>query len=373
MTSVADRVRGSARPVLIAGGGAIRPGIGDELVALAEAESIPIVTTLAGKGTIPDAHRLAGGIFGTWGCPLANALVAEADLVIAVATKLATSDTAEEDPRLLDPRRQEIVQIDIEPRNAGWTFPVAEAVISEARVALAELRRMLGDAPSDGATVAARAAWLQHAVGQDPKLMPCASSGDVPIHPQRLIHELRTALPDDAIVCVDAGEVRLLMGRYFETRAAGRYLQPSGLGGMAYGIPAALGARVVHRDRPLVAVCGDGGFSLTLAGLLSAVEEELPIAVVIFNNRALGWVLHGQRERGEQTFKSDLNDFDYASIARAIGCHAERVEEPDQLAGALERALSAGRPAVLDVVVSTAETHVELRSPLLSPPKRASR
>jgi acetolactate synthase-1/2/3 large subunit len=164
-----------------------------------------------------------------------------------------------------------------------------------------------------------------------------------------LIKELHHALPEDAIVTGDAGENRLFMLHHFQTKDGMEYLQPAGVGGMGYAIPAALAAKLVHPGRAAVAVCGDGGFGIAMNGLLTAIEERIPIVVVVFDNSMLGWVRHGQ---GERPIASTFAAHDYAAIARAMGCLGLRVTEPSQLASALAQALAADRPAVVDVVTS---------------------
>ena len=192
-----------------------------------------------------------------------------------------------------------------------------------------------------------------------------SESDESPILPQRLIKELHRALPDDAIVTCDAGENRLFMLHFFRTKDGMEYLQPAGVGGMGYAIPAALAAKLVHPRRTAVAVCGDGGFGIAMNGLLTAVEERIPIVTVVFDNAQLGWVRHGQ---GQRPIASEFARFDYAGIARAMGCLAIRVEQPDALPEAFAQALGADRPAVLDVVTSTAVTFQDVTSPLAAYP-----
>lgn len=189
----------------------------------------------------------------------------------------------------------------------------------------------------------------------------------MPILPQRLIKELHRALPDDAIVTADAGENRLFMLHFFQTKGRMEYLQPAAVGGMGYAIPAALAAKLVHPHRAAVAVCGDGGFGIAMNGLLTAIEERIPIVVVIFDNSMLGWVRHGQ---GERPIASQFGQFDYAAIARAMGCHSVRVTQPSDLAGALQSALQAGVPAVVDVVTSGRVTFRDVTSELVMPQQR---
>jgi acetolactate synthase-1/2/3 large subunit len=128
---------------------------------------------------------------------------------------------------------------------------------------------------------------------------------------------------------------------------------------MGFGIPAALGAKLVHPDRPVVAVVGDGGFAMTMNGLMTAVEQDIPIITVVFNNNALGWVLHGSGP-----FAAEFKDWDHAAIARAMGCRGVRVEDPAGLAPALGEALGARKPCVIDVRTSLKTTFADITSQL---------
>ncbi|MFM7121557.1 MAG: thiamine pyrophosphate-binding protein, partial [Gammaproteobacteria bacterium] len=286
----ADAIRRARQPVIIAGNGVrIAHGFA-ALRACAETLGAPVVTTASGKGTFAEHHPLALGVFGTFGIPAANAAVAEADVVIVVGSKLGISDTARANPALLDPTRQTFVQIDIEPRNAAWTFPAEVVLIGDAAQALGQLRDVLA---VDGATAVAarraagenrvRACRTEHGYFD----APAYAADDVPLLPQRVIGAMRRVLPDDAIVTCDAGENRILMTHFFQNRAPHGFLQAAGAGPMGFGIPAALAAKLVHPDRVVVAVCGDGGFAMTMNGLMTAVEQNLPIINVVFNNSAL--------------------------------------------------------------------------------------
>jgi acetolactate synthase-1/2/3 large subunit len=152
------------------------------------------------------------------------------------------------------------------------------------------------------------------------------------------------------------------MTHYFQTKAPGSFVQPAGVGGMGYAVPAALAAKVVFPERPAGAVCGDGGFAIGMNGLMTALEEQLPITVVVLNNQALGWVKHGQRDR---PIACDFNAFDHAAMARAMGCEGIRVEEPTELGPALRRAIGSGGPTVVDVRTSLEETFERVTSPLM--------
>jgi acetolactate synthase-1/2/3 large subunit len=350
--AAARRLLTASRPVIIAGNGVRLARAQPQLRQLAELLDAPVATTASGKGVFPETHPLALGVFGNFGLEAANAVVGEADVVCAIGTRLGPTDTANENPDLLDPRRQSLIQVDVEPRNASWTFPAEHALIGDAAATLLALLSALGAGRSRNGH-AARAAFD----------VAESTSDETPILPQRLIKELHNALPEDAIVTCDAGENRLFMLHYFQTKERMEYLQPAAVGGMGYAIPAAMAARLVHPERAAVAVCGDGGFGIAMNGLLTAIEERIPIVVVVFDNGMLGWVRHGQ---GDRPIASKFAEFDYAAIARAMGCHAIRVTQPSALPAALSEALAADAPAVVDVVTSGRITFRDVTSPLMA-------
>jgi acetolactate synthase-1/2/3 large subunit len=150
-----------------------------------------------------------------------------------------------------------------------------------------------------------------------------------------------------------------LMTHFYQTKMAGGFLQAAGSGPMGFGIPAALAAKLVYPDRPVVAVCGDGGFAMTMNGMMTAIEHDIPIITVVFNNNALGWVLHGGGP-----FAAEFNDFDHAAIARAMGCRGERVEDPGRLGPALREAVDARQPTVIDVRTSLKTSFADITSAL---------
>ena len=328
------------------------------LAALAEAAGLPVVTTAAGKGCFAETHRLALGVFGTFGTAAANACLGEADLVLALGTKLGPSDTAWANRDLLDPTRQSFIQVDIEPRNASWTFPAEHVVLGDAAHRLGSCARR--SAAARGA--AARPASARRGAAREAKgyfNAPAITPTTAPILPQRAIGELMRTLPDDAIVTCDAGENRIMMTHFYQTKQAGGFLQAAGSGPMGFAIPAALAAKLVHPDRPVVAVCGDGGFAMTMNGMMTAIEQDIPIITVVFNNNALGWVLHGGGP-----FAAEFNDFDHAAIARAMGCRGVRIDDPARARAGAAGGIAARQPTVIDVRTSLEQSFADITSPL---------
>jgi acetolactate synthase I/II/III large subunit len=343
------------KPVVIAGNGVRIAQAYDRLQQLAESAGLPVATTAAGKGCFAETHPLALGVFGTFGTAAGNACVAEADLVLVVGSKLSPSDTAWENRALLDPTRQTFVQIDIEPRNASWNYPAEHVLMGDAAVVLGQLIEAIGAGRRQEAQRRVAAHRERHGYFNDRAYF----ADDKPILPQRLIGELMRGLPEDAIVTCDAGENRIMMTHFYQTKRAEGLLQAAGSGPMGFGIPAALGAKLVHPDRPVVAVVGDGGFAMTMNGLMTAVEQDIPIVTVVFNNNALGWVLHGSGP-----FAAEFKDWDHAAIARAMGCRGVRVEDPAGLAPALREALASREPSVIDVRTSLKTTFADITSQL---------
>ncbi|MBI3249366.1 MAG: thiamine pyrophosphate-binding protein [Deltaproteobacteria bacterium] len=350
------------RPVIIAGNGVRVSRAYSELVTLAEQVGAAVATTAGGKGTFAETHDLALGTCGNFGTPLANALIGAADVVLVIGSKLGVTDTVYANPKLLDPRRQTLIQIDIEPKNVSWTIPAEVALAGDAKVVLTQLLAALAGSGAKGTLEAARAR-VQSARQQHGFFNPLEfTSGASPILPQRAIKEIHNAVADDAIITCDAGENRIFMTHFFQTKDQGTFLQPAGVGGMGYALPAALAAKLVHPQRQVIAVSGDGGFGIAMNALMTAIEERIPIVNVVLNNQALGWVKHGQ---GERNIACDFANFDHAGIARAMGCQGIRVEDPRQLAPALNEALTNGKPTVVDVRTSLSESFVKVTSPLM--------
>jgi acetolactate synthase-1/2/3 large subunit len=355
-------IRAARQPVIIAGNGVRIAGAYGGLATLAELIVAPVATTASGKGTFAETHPLALGVCGNFGQATANAMIGQSDLVLAIGTRLGPADTANENPELIDPTRQTLVQIDVEPKNASWSFPCDVALVGDAALALAQLADAIKkEGPPDAETRAARSkaidlARQKHRFFQDPGY----TSDEAPVLPQRLFAEILRATAPDALFTCDAGENRLFMTHYFQTKAPGSLLMP-GIGAMGYAVPAALAGKLIFPQRQVIAVTGDGGFSMAINGLMTARDEKIPAVVVVLNNSALGWVKHGQ---GNRPIASTFADMDFAAIARAIGCRGIRVERAEAIAPALNEALGCGAPTVVDVVTSMRPSFRDVTSPL---------
>lgn len=330
----------ASNPVIIAGNGARSEKSRAALAAFARAHGIPVVTTSSGKGVFNEESSLAGGTMGSHGQDSANELVARADVIIAIATKLGSSDLLNERKDLVDAGRQAIVQIDIEPLNIGWTQPVATGILGDASAALPMLSKALGDKNFEGETHVLASGGLYNEINiEDWK-------DRERVHPRRLARILSEVLPSHTTVTCDAGENRIYMLHDFQVREGMDLLQPNGGGGMGYAIQASLAVNFADPGRLPVAVTGDGGFAMSLHALMTAVESQRTLIAVLMDNQMLGWVKHGQ---GDRPLLSDFHPFDHAAIAFAIGCNVESARSEDEVRSGLEALLSAGGVGVLVV------------------------
>jgi acetolactate synthase-1/2/3 large subunit len=356
-------LREASRPTILAGGGVRSASAQQQLIQLSELLQARVVTTTNGKGTFPESHPLAAGVFGSYGSPTANSLISDADVILVLGSRLSATDTHQHDKRLIDPARQTIVQVDIEPLNLSSTIPASITLACDVKAALCRIISELKDSPTEPRGISPSTAETQ---ANDSPLPGAA------LDPRTAILAMRQALPADALICMDAGENRLLMNRHFEVQAGGEVLQPAGGGGMGYAISAAIGARAVSATRTIVAVCGDGGFGMSLPALLTVVEENLPITVIVFNNQALSWVRSGQELRGEPLFKSALADFDFVALSKSLGFRATRVGTAAEIRSAVRGAIGdVTVPNCIVVDVARSERFVDLLETALAPVGRA--
>lgn len=342
--AAAALISGAASPVIIAGNGVRVAQAESVLEDFAQSLQIPVATTPAGKGVFAEDHVLATGVIGGFGHAAANKAVGEADMILALGTKLGASDSANANPSLIDPNRQKIAHIDVEPLNLAWTFPSDAPVQGDLADALPRLQARLGEYEGNG-EARARAAKE----GTDYYARPFNSSRGQ-VSGRDVVRTLSESLPPDSILTCDAGENRLFMLRDFQSKSGGTVLQPNGGGGMGYAVPAAMAAALNYKGRTAVAVCGDGGYAMSLHAIMSAIELGLNIIVIVLDNGVLGWVYNGQ---GDRRIACEFQDFDYASIAASMGCMASCVDDLSDFEDALS---SARQHSGVSVIVAKTTT-----------------
>ena len=354
----------SRRPVIVAGNGVHQAQAHGQLQQLAELWGAPVATSYKGKSAIAETHPLALGMAGVYGQEAANRAVGDADTVIVVGAKLSPQDTVRERPNVFDPRRQRIIQIDIDDRNAGWTFPIELGLIGDAGSILGQLVAASREAAP--ATAAGRQDWINGLPGRkantgffnDPMMrLDCA-----PVTPQRLVALLRENLDPATVFALDAGNNRTWMAHFYQSAQAHTFFAPGGTAGMGWGLPAAVALKLVYPDRPVVAVTGDGGYMMTVNALSTAIQYDLPIICIVFNDNALGMVRHHQPEG--RRIASEFVETDNAAVARGFGCFGVQVSDSRELPAALRAAQDSGRPAVIDVIIDKGPSPDDWRADL---------
>jgi acetolactate synthase-1/2/3 large subunit len=352
----AEVLAAARRLVIVSGGGALISGAFDEVRCLAERFRAPVVTTLTGRGILPDDHPLALGAIGNQtGGTLgrgrsANAIAAEADVVLILGSK--TGQLAYADWTLFAPKAR-ILHLDIDPNEIGRNFATEVALVGDVRDTLRALLQhceteSLGRPRNDSAERIARLkdAWrvLNH---------PYVTSDAVPIRPERLIAEVDAVVDPATIVVCDGSYASGWVLSHIDVRASRRtILSPRGTGSIGWGFAAAVGAKVGAPDRPVICVTGDGGFFYLINEIETAARYCIPVLTVVLNNGTLGFQRHYEEQAFGTYRECDFLDINFSAVAQSLGAAGERVTNPADLAAALARGLTHEKPYVVDVVIT---------------------
>ncbi len=347
VAEAAQRIARAERPVLVAGGGVTASGAQAEVVRLAEKLSVPVATSLNAKGAIPEDHPLSAGVVGTYSRKCANEIVGEADLVVFIGSHTGGQVTHFwQIPRPGTP----VIQIDVDPVQIGRNYPAEVAIQGDAKVTLERLAEAVESVPH-------RPTWTgrvrEHVDGWRAEFDGLLRSDAVPIRPERLCHEITEFMPPDAILVSDTGHAGIWTGTMIEITQPGHtYLRCAGSLGWAF--PAAMGAKCAAPDRPVICFTGDGGFWYHLGELETAARFGIHTVTVINNNRSFNQCrdafegASGGRDRSSDDLWV-FEDVNFAEVARSMGCLGIRVEEPSAIRPALDRAVAADGPVVVDV------------------------
>jgi acetolactate synthase-1/2/3 large subunit len=340
------------RPVILAGGGAVVSGAASEITVLAENNSIPVVNSVDGKGSILETHPLCIGTCGTYSRSCANKTLHEADLIVAIGCRI--SDQVTHDWALISSDTK-IVQIDIDPSVLGLNYPNEVSIWGDAKAALKLLNKHLSfHKPTSKwakKTQGYLAEWRK-------ELELKFSSDDVPIRPERLCIEISRGLPDNGVLVSDTGNSAIWTSTMCElTKPQQTYMRPTG-GALGWGFPGAMGVKCAVPERPVICFTGDGGFLYHLCELETAARLGINTITIVNNNQGLGqckpniYKLYGNRT-GNKKDMYWFRPLNFARIAEEMGCLGIRVEKPEDIQPALDQALKTDdRPVVLDVVTN---------------------
>jgi acetolactate synthase-1/2/3 large subunit len=347
----AELILSARRPVIYAGGGILKARAAETLRELAELCDIHVVTTLMARGAFPDDHPLALGMPGMHGNYTAVTSMQQSDLLIALGSRFDDRVTGKVDGFAPDAK---IVHVDVDPAELGKVRRPDVPIVGDCRLVIEELVVAVRDLLEGGVAFPDRSAWKQTISGWQEKF-PLTYQQSEPgeaLKPQFVLERLRDATPDDTIVASGVGQHQMWTSQYWKFNHPYTWVNSGGLGTMGFSVPAAIGAKVGRPDRMVWAVDGDGCFQMTAQELVTATSERIPIKVAILNNAYLGMVRQWQEmfydERYSEVYLSpDLPD--YKLWAEAMGCVGMRVESPDEVDAAIQKANEIDdRPVVID-------------------------
>jgi acetolactate synthase-1/2/3 large subunit len=344
-------------PVIVSGGGVISAQAWNELIALAEYLTIPVATSLYGKGSIKETHPLAVGVSGIHSRASANQTLEDADLVMFVGSNTDMHTTNKW--TVPTPGTVRVIHIDVDPDEIGRNYPTEVGIVADAKIALASVLEEVKKLQPTPLVVQDRLDTVAKRVGAWREgIKPDQQSDASPIKPQRLMKELADFLDDDAILLGDLSFSSVWLDVHYDVRELGRSITYArGFDILGWGLPASLGAKLAAPERQVLSIIGDGSLGYCIGELETAVRYNIPAVNVVLNNGMLGYewfLLKYYNEPGKITEDITGTDYaptDYAAIARAFGCVGIRVESPDQIRPALEEAFASGRPALIDVVI----------------------
>jgi acetolactate synthase-1/2/3 large subunit len=350
------------RPILYAGGGVLSARATSELAALAEALEVPVAHTLMGKGCLREDHPLLLGQTGFWGTPISNDMCRAADVIVAIGTRLAEANSSSWDPRFtfsIPPTR--LIHIDADEAEIGRNYPTELGVVADARLALGALA-----AAARGRSHRDRGR-LREEIARGRKAFAANwdhqwTSDQYPMRPERILAELRKAVPENGFIVTDVGWNKNGVAQQFPITVPGTFITPSGLATMGFGPSAVLGVKMAHPDRAAVSLVGDGGFSTNPSVVATAMEAELSVVWLVMDNAGFGtiaglesmhygWSFGCMFDRCGTPYKAD-----YAAMARACGARGVMIESAADLGPALREALASNLPTVIQAPMENAPT-----------------
>ena len=353
LIAMLDALLAAQRPLIVAGGGAVLSGAWDEITRLAETVHIPVATTINGKGSINEMHAWSVGVIGgNGGRPYANRLLAEADCLLYLGTKVNSLVTL--NGTIPAPGQSvTVLQIDVDPNELGNNVPATIAACGDVKESLAALLEIMGN--RNIATL--KRQWTTQALEERAapfwiEVAERAACSDVPITPQRVIDALWQHTPKDVVIVSDPGTMTPFTAAQFRTRRPGRSIViPRAHGGLGYALPATVGAAYARPHERIVGLVGDGSFGMSGTELATIASLHLPITIILFNNGSFGWIKMLQRLYYDERYLGVdfTNKMDAVGVAEAFGIRGVRITDPDQLSPAITEALASNEPVFIDV------------------------
>jgi len=338
------------KPVILSGGGVIISNASHELLKTAEILLAPVATTFMGKGSFPENHPLSVGSIGMHGNPVANKLVCEADVLLAVGTRFGDRATGTIDKFCSNAKK---IHIDIDAAEIGKNIEVDVPIVADAKKALRELNSRISNQVKNREETP----WRSRVRETKQQLNPPPNENDNSLKPKTLLYELRKILPKDAIITTEVGQNQMWSALYFNSLKPRTFISSGGLGTMGFGFPAAIGAKVACPNKSVVDIAGDGSFRMTEQELATSVTEDIPVIVIVLNNSVLGMVAQWQRLFFKKRYSAIKlgSSPDFVKLAEAYGAQGLRAETLKEVSDAVKKALKSDVTTVIDIPISSEE------------------
>ena len=356
--TIARMILGAERPVILAGGGVKIANAYQELQALAELLVAPVVTSFMGKGAFPENHPLSLGCMGMHGSQRTNHLIPECDVLLVVGSRFSDRTTGKMEKFAPNTK---VVHIDVDKAEIGKNhkFPVV-SLVADAKKALQALIREIEATAVSGD----RNTWVKHAQ----EIVVAHTEHDGNGHYMsgvETVKMLRRFLPTKAIITTEVGQHQMWCEQHFRVIEPRTFFSSGGLGTMGFGFPAAIGAKVARPDLPVFDIAGDGSFLMTENSLATSIEEDIPVTVVVLNNRMLGMVAQWQRHFYNRRYSGVHlgNSPDFVKLAQSYGAEGVRVDTLPDLENALNTAMRSPVTTVIEVPISPEENVLPMLPP----------
>lgn len=343
----AQLIKESEKPIILAGGGIISSEASEELIKFAEKINTPVVTTLMGKGAIPETHELYCGFIGMHGAAYANYAINDSDLIIAIGVRFSDRSTGRVDTFAPNAK---IIHIDIDPAEIGKNVQPLVPIVADAKRALQKLIEVVEPKTNP--------LWWEK-IKEWKTNYPLRYRMDLEeIKPQYVIERIYELTKGEAIVVTEVGQNQMWAAQYYKVKRPRQFISSGGLGTMGFGFPAAIGAQIGNRDKIVIDIAGDGSIQMNIQELATASSERLPLKIFILNNSCLGMVRQWQELFYNRRYACTLLDVapNFEKLAEAYGAYGRRVEKVEELDEAIEWALNINdAPVIVDIKVRREE------------------
>ena len=358
-------------PVIVAGGGVIMSNGIKECTALAEYLTAPVVNSYLHNDSFPASHPLACGPLGYQGSKAAMKIIAKADVVLALGSRLGPFGTLPQHGMDYWPKQAKIIQVDADHRTLGLVKQISVGICGDARLAAADLLnrlKALGKMPPNKARLAEiqreKEAWTKELANWP------SPNERARIGPRQALAALAKAMPKNAMVSTDIGNVCSVANSYLHFDQAPSFLAAMSFGNCGYAYPAAMGAKVGRPDRPSIAYVGDGAWGMSLAEVMTCVRENIPVVAVVFNNGQWGAEKKNQIDYFSNRFLgTNLKNPNFADVAESMGANGITVDRVDEVGDALRQAVKSNRATVINLML-TQELGEPFRRDAFKPPRR---